>query len=373
MPELRCSGMAAFGTAADFTAHGQSQTHRGGAKSCSPIAPEIQTRIDFCDSRAGLCCDFGNTTTQLVLQIWSLRRFVRDRLKVFHRTRAFPLQWGGHGRVEPHLRSIFESTDGNSGRAGTQSVSRHQPVPLTSRRQQRPREPHTSSSARCSAIGRRVAPKIRRNARASTRTTSASASSSSNEVDATARAWRSLPVRGADLFEAIQVDAPFDQHWLFIGSVPHLYPLGRLIDTYPRYAAVMLDTNKARIFVFGLGRHRARGDRSRTRRRAAPRRAAGRRPAISVAPTTFTCTTSRKWSRRSTRWSATRTSSTSSSPAKRWRCRSSASSCRSSSPTSWSTCSRWDRTAGEDEDPRGDARRAAREGRRDRCRKGRES
>lgn len=57
---------------------------------------------------------------------------------------------------------------------------------------------------------------------------------------------------GAEFFEALPLEAPFDDHELFIGSVPHLYPLARLIDTYPRYAAVMLDTNKARILVFGL-------------------------------------------------------------------------------------------------------------------------
>ena len=34
--------------------------------------------------------------------------------------------------------------------------------------------------------------------------------------------------------------------------MPHLYPLAKLIDTYPRYAAVMLDTNMARIMVFSL-------------------------------------------------------------------------------------------------------------------------
>jgi peptide subunit release factor 1 (eRF1) len=34
--------------------------------------------------------------------------------------------------------------------------------------------------------------------------------------------------------------------------VPHLYPLAKLIDTFPRYAAVVLDTNKARILVFGV-------------------------------------------------------------------------------------------------------------------------
>ena len=56
---------------------------------------------------------------------------------------------------------------------------------------------------------------------------------------------------GSEFFDAIPLDAPFESHSLFIGSVPHLYPLARLIDTYPCYAAVMLDTNKARIFVFG--------------------------------------------------------------------------------------------------------------------------
>ena len=50
------------------------------------------------------------------------------------------------------------------------------------------------------------------------------------------------------------MDAPIDQHWLFIGAVPHLYPLARLIDQHPRYAALVLDTSSARIFVFGLSR-----------------------------------------------------------------------------------------------------------------------
>lgn len=56
---------------------------------------------------------------------------------------------------------------------------------------------------------------------------------------------------GADLFEAIPLEAPIGEHSLFISSVPHLYPLAKLVENYPRYAAVMLDTNKARIFVFG--------------------------------------------------------------------------------------------------------------------------
>lgn len=56
-----------------------------------------------------------------------------------------------------------------------------------------------------------------------------------------------------EFFEAIQLQAPIGDHSLFIGAVPHIYPLVRLIDQYPRYAAVLLDTNSARIVVFSLG------------------------------------------------------------------------------------------------------------------------
>lgn len=55
------------------------------------------------------------------------------------------------------------------------------------------------------------------------------------------------------LFDTLQLDAAFKDHWLFVGSVPHLYPLARLNDQYPRYAALVADTNSARLFVFGLG------------------------------------------------------------------------------------------------------------------------
>jgi peptide subunit release factor 1 (eRF1) len=58
---------------------------------------------------------------------------------------------------------------------------------------------------------------------------------------------------GGELFQAIQMDVPIDDHWFFLGSVPHLYPLVKVIDQYPRYASVLLDTNRARIFVFSLG------------------------------------------------------------------------------------------------------------------------
>jgi peptide chain release factor subunit 1 len=56
-----------------------------------------------------------------------------------------------------------------------------------------------------------------------------------------------------DFFEAVQLDALTQGHWLFIGSVPHLYPLARVIDQFPRYAALLANTNSARLFVFSLG------------------------------------------------------------------------------------------------------------------------
>lgn len=59
---------------------------------------------------------------------------------------------------------------------------------------------------------------------------------------------------GADeFFEAVQLDAPIDTHRLFVGDRPHLYPLARLEDQYPRYAVVVADTNFARILVVSLG------------------------------------------------------------------------------------------------------------------------
>jgi peptide chain release factor subunit 1 len=55
-------------------------------------------------------------------------------------------------------------------------------------------------------------------------------------------------------FEAIQFAAPIDRNEVHVLDQPHLYPLARLIDQYPRYAAVIGDTNSARIVVFGLNR-----------------------------------------------------------------------------------------------------------------------
>jgi peptide subunit release factor 1 (eRF1) len=73
-----------------------------------------------------------------------------------------------------------------------------------------------------------------------------------SEIDASTHGLAIFASSGSEFFEAIPLEAPFENHSLFIGSVPHLYPLAKLIDTYPRYAAVMLDTNKARILVFSM-------------------------------------------------------------------------------------------------------------------------
>lgn len=56
-----------------------------------------------------------------------------------------------------------------------------------------------------------------------------------------------------ELFEAVQLTAPIDQHWLYIGDAPHLYPLARVDSQYPRYAAVVADSNHTRIMVFASG------------------------------------------------------------------------------------------------------------------------
>ena len=57
-----------------------------------------------------------------------------------------------------------------------------------------------------------------------------------------------------DFFLPVQVDAPIEYHQLFVFDKPHLYPLARLIDESRKYAVLVADTNRARIFVFGRGR-----------------------------------------------------------------------------------------------------------------------
>ncbi|HEX8558526.1 MAG TPA: Vms1/Ankzf1 family peptidyl-tRNA hydrolase [Pyrinomonadaceae bacterium] len=57
-----------------------------------------------------------------------------------------------------------------------------------------------------------------------------------------------------DFFEAVQTAAPIENHRLYIYNQPHLYPLARLMDQFPRYAVLVADTNRARLFVFGRGK-----------------------------------------------------------------------------------------------------------------------
>lgn len=74
-----------------------------------------------------------------------------------------------------------------------------------------------------------------------------------NELQPSANGVAIFACDAAGLFETVQLTAPIDQHWLYIGDTPHLYPLARLESRYPRYAAVVVDTNSARIMVFATG------------------------------------------------------------------------------------------------------------------------
>jgi len=56
-----------------------------------------------------------------------------------------------------------------------------------------------------------------------------------------------------EFFEAIQLTTPVNDNRVYAYNQPHLYQLAHLDEQYPRYAAVLTDTNTARIFVFGLG------------------------------------------------------------------------------------------------------------------------
>ena len=73
------------------------------------------------------------------------------------------------------------------------------------------------------------------------------------ELEPSTRGLALFSCYGLDFFDAFQFDVPFDRHRLVIGDRPHLYPLARLHDQYPRYAALLLDSHSARIFVFSTG------------------------------------------------------------------------------------------------------------------------
>jgi peptide chain release factor subunit 1 len=74
-----------------------------------------------------------------------------------------------------------------------------------------------------------------------------------NDLEASANGVAIFACSAGELFEAVQLTAPIEHHWLYIGDKPHLYPLARVDSAYPRYAAVVADTNTARIMVFATG------------------------------------------------------------------------------------------------------------------------
>jgi peptide subunit release factor 1 (eRF1) len=55
------------------------------------------------------------------------------------------------------------------------------------------------------------------------------------------------------LFEAIQLEVPLDGHRLYVDRRPHLFPLARLHDQYTTCAAVLVNTNTARIHLVAVG------------------------------------------------------------------------------------------------------------------------
>lgn len=54
-------------------------------------------------------------------------------------------------------------------------------------------------------------------------------------------------------FQVGEFEAPFERNRMFVSDRPHVYPLARVSDQYRRFAVVLADTNRARIFVFAAG------------------------------------------------------------------------------------------------------------------------
>ena len=70
-----------------------------------------------------------------------------------------------------------------------------------------------------------------------------------DELKASANGVAIFACSGAGLFEAVQLNAPVEEHRIYVYNQPHLYHLTWLDDAYPRYAALLTDANSARIFV----------------------------------------------------------------------------------------------------------------------------
>jgi peptide chain release factor subunit 1 len=70
-----------------------------------------------------------------------------------------------------------------------------------------------------------------------------------SSVDRSVNGLAIFACSGAGVFETVPLAAPIDEHRLYISDEPHLYPLARILDEYPRYLALLADTSSARIFV----------------------------------------------------------------------------------------------------------------------------
>ena len=74
-----------------------------------------------------------------------------------------------------------------------------------------------------------------------------------NQIEPAANGVAVFACSAGELFETVQTSAPIDEHWLYIGDQPHLYPLARIESLHPTCAVVLADTNAARIMVFATG------------------------------------------------------------------------------------------------------------------------
>ena len=75
----------------------------------------------------------------------------------------------------------------------------------------------------------------------------------SEELSPSTRGLAIFACRRCAIFEVIQLQVPFERDVAAIGDRPQLYPLARVHDQYRRCAALVTDTNTARIFVFSAG------------------------------------------------------------------------------------------------------------------------
>jgi peptide chain release factor subunit 1 len=70
-----------------------------------------------------------------------------------------------------------------------------------------------------------------------------------NDINRAANGAAIFASSGADIFEAVELAAPVVEHQVHISDQPHLYPLARVLDEYPRYAVLVADSHIARIIV----------------------------------------------------------------------------------------------------------------------------